>query len=223
MDITHYHQSTEGFSLQEMRDEELFLHVLKWHQSGVRFLKAGYFVDAIHSFLEGFQPLESLLGQYEITLTQHVDNDKANTPLHLQQQQQQVHPIQTPLDDAFGNREDEGRTRRLRGCPCPYHFNLLVIMIYNLALAFHLHANQLDDRETYRSMLRQSRNLYSQAGRLHATYGSDVLNMSFLENNLLHLHHILDLEIHGPGKSPVLLHKLKTSPPSLNLATHAAT
>ncbi|CAJ1965181.1 unnamed protein product [Cylindrotheca closterium] len=217
----HYHQSTEGFSHQEMRDEDMFLHCLKWHQCGVRFLRAGYFVDAIQSWLEGFQGLEGILMQYDISLSQHDDvESKVNIPCRLKREQMGV--IRIPLDDVFLNRESEGRIRRLRGCPCPYHFNLLVIMTYNLALAFHLHANQLHDGESYVSMLRQSRNLYLQARRLHSTYGSDVLDTSCLENNLLHLHQMMDLEIHGPEKTQALLPNLQTPPATINVATHAA-
>ena len=216
MPIHPYHHSNYFIQLQ-MKDEEIFQQALKWHQSGLRFLKAGFYVDSIHSLLEGFQILEGLLGQHDLSLTQ---DSSPHTPVTLPCHcLEPVDVIRMPIDDSFEFREAQGRMRRLRGCPLPYHFDLLVTMTYNLALAFHLHANQLHDPETFISMLRQSKNLYMQARRLHELYGSDVLNTNTLENNLLHLQYMLQLE---SQKTPVVFPTLQTSPSKLNMATHAA-
>ena len=150
---------------------------------------------------KGFQVLEGLLGEHNVSLSSHsscVAEQKLTFPCHWER----VDIINMPIEGYFENRAEECRERILRSCPCPYHFNLLVAMVYNLGLAFHLYARQLHDRESCVTMLNQSHNLYSQAKRLHATYGSDCLNTNYLENNMNHLHNILRLECGSQAQQP---------------------
>jgi hypothetical protein len=177
-------------SLQIRDDEEIFLQALKSHRASVRFSMAGLFVDAIHSILEGFETLEVLLGQYGVTLNQ-VD---PNADVWFCTSVNGVESIQVdlyPLDGSFEDREETGRSRISSGCPCPYHYDLLLAMIYNLGLAYHLYALKQRNRESYLAALHQSFNLYMQAKRLSATHDSPILIRRSLENNLCHLHIML--------------------------------
>jgi hypothetical protein len=196
-------------SLQIRDDEEIFLQALKSHRASVRFSMAGLFVDAIHSILEGFETLEVLLKQYGVTLNQ-VD-PIADVWFHtFVNEDESIQVDEHPLDGNFEDREETGRSRSSSGCPCPYHYDLLLAMIYNLGLAYHLYALKQQHRESYLAALHQSFNLYMQAKRLSATHDAPILIRRSLENNLCHAHIMLHTK--EIDRKPTIISETNPSP-----------
>eukprot|EP00980_Cylindrotheca_fusiformis_P021376 scaffold8252_cov92-Cylindrotheca_fusiformis.AAC.5 len=188
----------ERISSEEDGNEELFLEALKSLREGVRFSTAGFYTDSIQSLLEGFQTLEVLLGTYGVKLNKEDLTEEVCFPIS----DTAVNSIQVdgnPIDGNFENRKEMEGARTQSGCPCPYHYDLLLAMIYNLGLAYHLYAleEQRTQDFTAAAALNESFNLYKQAKRLLQNNDSKLMIHRSLENNLHHVFILLHTTYHA--------------------------
>eukprot|EP00980_Cylindrotheca_fusiformis_P021378 scaffold8252_cov92-Cylindrotheca_fusiformis.AAC.7 len=168
-------------------DEEIFVQALKFHSASLRYFAAGMFIDAIHSLLEGFQTLERLLEDYGFNLKEEGPDTlkRLTSCVNCEAIEADAHPF----DGNFLDREELRRTRILNGCPFPYHYDLILAMIYNLGLAYHMYA--LQQKTNSVPALHQSIHLYRAAQQLATRHDSSILICRSLENNLSHVHYQL--------------------------------
>lgn len=142
------------------------------HHSSVRYLVAGMYVDCIETILEGLGALEVTLVNDYVSIHTAADNDTLPDPTSVVDKS----PVDLSYED-IKSRSD-----------------LLIALLYNLALAYHLHALTLDEKQSCYRTLEDAFKLYREVERRLRIRDSICIEQDTiyfispsLENNIRHL------------------------------------
>eukprot|EP00980_Cylindrotheca_fusiformis_P016305 scaffold4844_cov112-Cylindrotheca_fusiformis.AAC.3 len=165
------------------------------HCASVRFIIAGLYPDAILSIIEGLSKL-----QIELDIILSPPDVKDSIMVNRcsgSQDRQDIVIDRTPLDRSpvthmelipvVPPRTDLG---------CPSCNSVASVMMYNLALAYHLNAISDDTKPDYYHQLDQALQLYDRAERMLFKYDDDLhsqMPRSSLECNVRHVRHAISL------------------------------
>eukprot|EP00980_Cylindrotheca_fusiformis_P016306 scaffold4844_cov112-Cylindrotheca_fusiformis.AAC.4 len=163
----------------------IFLRSLRLHRSGVRFLSAQYYVDAIHTILQGLELMEvSLTGRSDVSIL--FDRWTKTYPLEIMNRRSYM--IDTEAMDHCCFAKEEWMASDLKPNCCHCEGFLVSAMVYNLALAYHQYALSHGERTTTRySYLREALRIYSAAETLLRQHGLEDSIPPGLENNVRHI------------------------------------
>jgi hypothetical protein len=174
-----------------------FLPAFQLHRSGIRFLTAGLYVDAIHTIIQGLETLQvSLHGRSDFTL--QAERWKKVYPLDMHQQKAFTVDMKPMHHSCFTN--EEWMTTYLQPCCSSCQGSLIAALVYNLALAYHLHAVNSEEGATLYSYLNQALKLYSAAETYLRQYGLAASTPLFLENNIRHIIGTISVEHDSPNR-----------------------
>jgi hypothetical protein len=174
-----------------------FLPAFQLHRSGVRFLAAGLYVDAIHTLIQGLETLQvSLLGRRDVTL--QAERWKKVYPLEMHQQKAFTVDMKPMDHSCFTN--EQWITTYLQPCCSSCQGSLIAALVYNLALAYHLHALNSEEGANLYSYLNQALELYSAAETSLRQYGLAASVRLVLENNVRHIIGTISVEHDSPNR-----------------------
>jgi hypothetical protein len=161
-----------------------FLPAFQLHRSGVRFLTAGLYVDAIHTLIQGLETLQvSLRDRRDLTL--QAERWRKEYPLEMHQQKAFTVGMKPMNHSCFTN--EEWMTTYLQPCCSSCQGSLIAALVYNLALAYHLHALNSEKGANLYSYLNEALKLYSAAETYLRQYGLAASIPLVLENNVRHI------------------------------------
>ncbi|KAL3927112.1 MAG: hypothetical protein SGBAC_013214 [Bacillariaceae sp.] len=178
MEVTHQQQQSNPL---EARLPPIF----ECHQSTVRYIRAGFYLDAIHTTMEGFSKCQvSLAMQRDESTASVIELD---SPRLEEKEETNLVMDLSPMDMS------------INGGKSPQEL-LLAVMLYNLALSYHLYAaSSIDDKieeydvrtkEQVAAILGDALHLYEETCfRLHnldPVLRSYFYRIPAVENNMRH-------------------------------------
>lgn len=156
-------------------NEALMALAFERYCAGARFLQAGMNEDCIQTTLDGLGALEVTLVNDFVSIQTATDNEALQDPTSIVNR----HPISLSFK--------EMQTRS----------DLLIAMLYNLALAYHLHALTLNNQEDSYTTLEDAFRLYQEVERRlrirkSICFDHDAIYhlSSSLQNNMKNLVHV---------------------------------
>lgn len=187
-----------------------FRHASDYHSSSLRFIIAGLYLDAILSIIEGLSKLQIDLdvGDPPDDPIYRFFETKNNSSL----EEKAVFIDRTPFDHST-----VAHVKLTVPPPevdanfgCPSCGAVASVMIYNLALAYHLKAASDDRAPGYCRQLTQAKNLYKRAEQMITKHPDLKSRMPpSLEYNLRHVRHDLTLyEQHNRLKKEEYAHAI---------------
>lgn len=168
-------------------NENSFLRAFRLHRSGIRFLGAGSYRDAIHTLIHGLVVLE---------FSREKEDSHDNVSVKFARwkdatgrtQQSNLKVNKRPMDHTCYTNE-EWMTSMLKPCCNRCRGSLVGAILYNMALAYHLYAITNEEGNTLYAYLNQASSLYSAAEGILHKY--NVAIPPSLENNERHIHWVI--------------------------------
>lgn len=161
-----------------------FLRAFRLHRSGIRFLNAGYYVDSIHTIIEGLEILQVSLDADRKDVT--VLSQRWGNP-SFEKLPKRTFIIDRNAMEHCCFTNEEWMNADLQPCCSFCQGSLKSAMVYNLALAYHLQALELDDGVSRVSYLNQALKLYAAAESSLRQRGLASSIPFGLENNSRHI------------------------------------
>ncbi|CAJ1965067.1 unnamed protein product [Cylindrotheca closterium] len=176
--------------------ENSFLRAFRLHRSGIRFLGAGLYCDAIHTLMHGLELLhfsaddedKNSFDNVSVKFARWKQLESASASGRIQHPSE-IQVNKTPMDHTCYTNE-EWMTPMLKPCCNRCRGSLVGAMLYNMALAYHLHAITFEqDGNRLYSYLNQASSLYSAAEGILQKYNVSI--RSSLETNERHIHYLI--------------------------------
>jgi len=172
-----------------------FLRAFKLHRSSVRFLSANLYSDAIFSIIDGLDILQVQLGLQDGSKDDEY-NKKPSSQSTITNTSDVSNPSlvdNRPLDHScFARHEEDWMIVASRYPCCPScEPSLILSMIYNLALSYHLHGLEQDNEANFFMHLQQASKIFMEFRIRFQRNNKDTPLPEMLENNLLHIQNAL--------------------------------
>eukprot|EP00526_Cylindrotheca_closterium_P000306 CAMPEP_0113622348 /NCGR_PEP_ID=MMETSP0017_2-20120614/11448_1 /TAXON_ID=2856 /ORGANISM="Cylindrotheca closterium" /LENGTH=242 /DNA_ID=CAMNT_0000532169 /DNA_START=46 /DNA_END=774 /DNA_ORIENTATION=+ /assembly_acc=CAM_ASM_000147 len=175
--------------MMQTNNENSFLRAFRLHRSGIRFLGAGLYCDAIHTLIHGLEVVKFSVEEdsYE-TVSVKFARWKQGKSLGRIQQQSKMEVDKRPMDHTCYTNE-EWMTSMLKPCCNRCRGSLVGAMLYNMALAYHLHAINFEKGNQLYAYLNQASSLYTAAEGILQKYNVSI--PPSLETNERHIHWVI--------------------------------
>ena len=181
-----------------------FLHAWRLHRSSVRFLRAHMYADAVHSIIEG---LDILQVQFTLDTPDDAisDTDRWTTgsPHALFDNNSAISIDRKPFDHCCFIAEDSVSETSDHLCCTSCESSLEVVMIYNLALSYHIYGITCDKGTNTYPFLNQGLRLYREAERRYKDHNSSSTVPSALEINMHHIYSTITYVKRRTDVSPI--------------------
>jgi hypothetical protein len=167
MDVVTYNKNWESSLTYKNWESSI-----QYHCSSVRFIRAGLYLDAIHSIIQSLEVLQVKLTLSDIPDTQLISDKEGMDSCHHILSRSPMDPTQYEMRSSA---------------------DLPIALIYNLALAFHLFAiaEINDEIHNFNSILQESLRLYNEAERRILSDNANSVAATTLQNNVRHLHAVI--------------------------------
>ena len=167
--------------------QKRFVEACHLHRSSVRFLLAGFYSDAIHSLIQGLSILQiSIEEPGDILQSPSYKSCIMNGNAFYEESSLTIDS--KPLDHSCFAREEwtiiSSHFPRCKSC----WSSLVIAMVYNLALAYHLHGMSILGEKECLAVLNEAHRLYRDAARRFHEQDESSPAPSAFETNLLHIH-----------------------------------
>lgn len=174
----------ENFHSSDAGEADVIRQASQSHLSSTRFIRAGLHEDAIDSLLESVPRLNSILGQSGVTLQPHHMNQSLETirdKYILHDVTMDILADTAPWEEicchTIKNESDH---------PLSRHVDLLITMICNLGLAYHMYGLEQKDKNYFRASLNEALKYYLEVERQFEKH-QKAMPQSIL-NNIRHVY-----------------------------------
>ena len=170
----------ENFHSSDASEADAIRQASQSHLSSTRFIRAGLHEDAIDSLLESVPRLNSVLGQSGVTLQPH----HMNKSLETIRDKYILHDVTTmdiladtaPWEEICCHTiKNESHHHLSR------HVDLLITMICNLGLAYHMYGLEQKDKKYFRASLNEALKYYLEVERQFERH-QKAMPQSILDN-----------------------------------------
>lgn len=182
-----------GQMIPDQANENRFLRAFRLHRSGIRFVGAGLYCDAIHTLIHGLEELQFSMRNedvsFDVVAVKYTRwNGMKNAALgRINHPEMEVN--RKPMEHTC-YRNEEWMTPILKPCCSRCRGSLLAALLYNMALAYHLHAMSFEQgSQLLYSYMYQASSLYGAAEGILQKY--DIPVPPSLGNNEQHIHLVI--------------------------------